>query len=721
MLTLILLISLHGTMALQDSHGAAQDKGLIIFDVSHGVWRDPDHGEFTISEGYSILAEALRDEGFTVGENRASLSSGLSAARVLVIVYLGRHLASDELSAIDNFVKNGGGLLILGDCNYNYGSDEYVYLNTLSKKFGIVFNSDTVVDPDDSVASHHKKIVIHDFAEQYITLGTGEIKYVWGSSLTVAPPAEALAFSDEDSWADRNKNSILDSTERRGPLPVVAASEFGQGRVVAIGEKRLLNNAQLGDRLVDIGGMGLDTLGFAVRAFHWLAKAQQDITIMRSGNVIGIVPNQIYQKYESRVSFTMDLLNKADRILENVYHKTFQNVIWEVTRSTTPSDPRAWGASFSRNKIFVRADVLDDEWYVEDITHELTHSLGHYRESYMIPPWLDEGLATTFSAIVPSYVGLNADASRIAQKLAGCGTEYMQHKYNYVLTWNYTQSNERCPTYGFAYHVTRYLVDNYGVGLVPSFFRLLELEGYPLLQIQDPRTGEFDLATYTSMVVQHLVVLAGSSDLVAKFKEWRFPVTSKTEADISKALSEHPSIRILKSADKSSAGTNENTKVLLEISNTGGTVLSSVEVLDSIPPDFEMINDSLSWRGTLAPGQTAQFSYIVRASIAQKYELPRAIGFYPDASGTFHVARSNIVPHETTITATVTETTVTAKPETTTSLTSLSTETMLSTMRSETTMQAGYGPLTSEALVLVGLAFMILAIAGIFYLRRRGK
>jgi hypothetical protein len=88
MLTIILLITLQGAMALQDSHGASQDKGVILFDVSHGVWRDPDHGEFTISAGYSILAQALRDEGFVVGENRASLSSGLSEAKVLVIVYL---------------------------------------------------------------------------------------------------------------------------------------------------------------------------------------------------------------------------------------------------------------------------------------------------------------------------------------------------------------------------------------------------------------------------------------------------------------------------------------------------------------------------------------------------------------------------------------------------------------------------------------------------------
>lgn len=710
MLALILLIALQGTMVLQDSHAAAQDKGLIIFDVSHGIWRDPDHGEFTISAGYSILAEALTDEGFTVGENRLSLSSGLTEARVLVIVYLGQPLTSDELSAIDNFVKNGGGLLILGDCNYSYGSEEYGYLNVLSRKFGIAFNSDTVVDPDDSVASHHKKIVVHDFADQYITLGTGEIKYVWGSSLAVTPPAEALAFSDEDSWADRNRNNILDSTERRGPLPVVAASEFGQGRVVAIGEKRLLNNAQLGDRLVDIGGMELDTLGFAVRAFHWLAKAQQDITIVRSGNVVGMVPNRIYLTYESRVSFTMDLLNKADHILENVYHKTFQNIAWEVTKSTTPSDPRAWGACLSRNKIFIRADVLNDEWYVEDIVHELTHSFGHYRESYMIPPWLDEGLATTFSAIVPSYLGLNVDASKITQKLANCGAEYMQHNYNYALTWNYTRSNERCPTYGFAYYITRYMVDNYGIELVPGFFRLLELEGYPLLQIQDPQTGESDLATYTSMVVQRLVVLAGSSDLVAKFKEWHFPMASKTEADISKALSEHPSIRILKSADKSDLGVNGRIRVLLEVSNIGGTALSNVEVLDSIPLEFELASGSLGWKGPLASGQTTQFSYVMQSSVVDNYQLPTAIGYYSDASGKLHVARSNVVPYRVTTSTTASVTTET-----------LATETAISTQTTWIGTEAHAEAFGPAIVALVGIVSIVAVVVGIFYPRRRRK
>jgi hypothetical protein len=714
MLALILLIALQGTMVLQNSQGTAQDKGLVIFDVSHGIWRDPDHGEFTISAGYSILAEALRDEGFTVGENRLSLSSGLSEARVLVIVYLGQPLTSDELSAIDNFVKNGGGLLILGDCNYNYGSDEYGYLNTLSKKFGITFNSDTVVDPDDSVASHHKKIVIHDFADQYITLGTGEIKYVWGSSLTVTPPAQALAFSDDDSWADRNKNSMLDSTERRGPLPVVAASEFGQGRVVAIGEKRLLNNAQLGDRLIDIGGMELDTLGFAVRAFHWLAKAQQDVTVVRSGNVIGIVPNQLYQRYESRVSFTMDLLNKADHVLGNVYHKTFQNIAWEVTRSTTPSDPQAWGACLSRNKIFFRADVLDEQeaTYIEDTIHELTHSYSHYREAYMIPPWLDEGLATTFSAIIPLHIGLNDYASRIDQKLSGCGREYADQNYNYVLTWNYTRSNERCPTYGFAYYITRYMVDNYGVELVPGFFKLLELEAYPLLQVRDPPNGQFDLTVYTNMLIQRLVVLAGNGELLAKFKEWHFPIASKTEADISRALSEHPLIKIVKSVDKADQGASQGIRVFLNISNVGGTALFNVEVLDSVPLEFELANGNLSWKGALTPGQTMQLSYTMQASSPSNYQLPTAIGYYSDASGKFHVTRSNVIPYDVTTSTTASMTTVTIATETETVIASQTT--MVST---EATAEA-FG---TSTVTLVGIISVIVVVAVIFYLRKRGK
>jgi hypothetical protein len=706
----LLVVSLFG-LAVQDSHVAAQGKGLVTFDVSHGVWRDPDHGEFTISDGYSILAEALRDEGFTVGENRVSLSSGLSGARVLVIVYLGQPLTKDELSAIDSFVNNGGGLLILGDCNYNYGSDEYNYLNTLSRKFGIAFNSDTIVDYDDSVASHHKKIVIHEFADHDITLGTGEINYVWGSSLTINPPAKALAFSDEDSWGDRNKNNILDSTERLGPLPVVAASEFGQGRVVVIGEKRLLNNAQLGDRLVDIGGMELDTLGFAVRAFHWLAKAQQDITIVRSGNVIGIVPNSLYHTYESRISFTMDLLNKADHILESIYHKTFRGVIWEVVKSNTPSDPRAWGACLSRNKIFFRADVFaeDEATYSEDTVHELTHSYSHYREAYMIPPWLDEGLATAFSAIVPAYIGLNDYASRTDQKLASCGREYADHNYDYVLTWNYTRSDERCPTYGFAYHVTRYLVDGYGVELIPYFFKLLELEAYPLIQVHDPPTGQFDLAAYTSMVIQHLVVLAGDGDLLAKFKEWQFPIASKTEADISNALSEHRLIKIVKSVDKADQGASQGIRVLLEISNVGGTALSNVEVLDSIPLEFDLVNGSLGWRGTLAPGQLMQFSYITQAMAEGNYRLPTAIGYYSDASGKLHVARSNVVPYGVATSTTVSMTIATE------------TETVIASQTTMVSTEAHAEAFGTSTVTLVGIVSIIVVVAGIFYLRKRGK
>jgi len=709
-LTLIMLMAMQATMAVGSSHGAAQDKGRILFDVSHGVWSDPDHGKFTISDGYSILAEALREEGFTVDENRVSLSTGLSGAKVLVLVYLERPLAGQESAAVETFVKNGGGLLVLGDCSYNYGSEQYGYLNRVSQKFGILFNSDVIVDYNDSIASHHKKIVIHQFADHEITLGTGEIKYVWGSSLTVSPPAQALGFSDEDSFADRNRNNVADSTEKRGPLPVVAASEFGEGRVVAIGEKRLFNKAQLGDRLVDVGGWDLDTLHFAIKTFHWLAKAQRDVTVVQSGEVVAIVPNQIYSSQKPRVLFTIDLLNKARPVLEAAYHKTYDRIIWEVVGYSTPPDPRAWGASFSRNKIYNRVDTLSDTDanHIETMIHELAHSYDHYREAYAIPPWLDEGLATAFSAIVPAYIGMSEYASRIDQKLAGCGKEYVDRHYNYVLTWNYTLSQERCPTYGFAYYVTRNLVDDYGVQLVPAFFRSLEIERYPFMELQDPPRGRFDLTSYTSMVVEHLVVLAGNERLLQEFKEWHFPISSETESDISRKLGEDPSVEVLKSVNTPAANVGESVRVILEISNIGKSDLLNVEILDSVPLGFAMTNGTLSWTGALARGQSIMLSYAMEGGTAGKYQLPTATAFYSYPSGRLHVARSNPLQYEVI-------------GQTTTSITSLSTAHTEPPLMTETGMTTSSAPadVLPKLLPIIGAAFIILVIVGAFLLRRR--
>lgn len=706
-------------------------KGLLLFDTSHGVWSDPYHGKFTVSDGYSTLAGALREEGFEVAEIKAGpiRPSTLANATVLVIVYLESGLGKEESAAIQSFVQNGGGLLILGDCNYNYGTGEYAGLNALSHNFGITFNDDTVLDPDDSTPTRPKKIIIHEFAEHEITFATGSILYVWGSSLSLQSSARAIAFTDQDSWGDRNRDDIQQHSEARGPLPVVAVSEYGQGRVLAIGEKRLFTSLQLANSIPQsaiLYGIGFDTLQFARKAFFWLAHAQkQGIIPLEEGKVQATIPRDVYEIYQDRIDSTLTLLNKADELLSQLYGKKFDKIAWEVIPpNSRPNDPHTVDATMSRNKIVTRTYTFSSNFqneadYVGMMLHEYTHSFNHFHESYLVTSWLDEGLAYAVPVLIMPRLGFGQLASQLDEGLRHSADRYIENRYNTVLSWNYTSFEQRGPTYGFAYYVVKSIVEKEGWEVFESMFRLLELEGYPLTKAEDQTNGQIDFVAHANMLIQRLVILSGDSALLANFKEWHFPVASKTESVVSNALGEAPSVKVVKSVDKIAEKSNEEVQAFLEISNVGKTSLPNVEVLDSIPLNLRLTSGSLTWKGTLVPGQIAQLSYAMQVSIAGRYQLPTAIGFYPDASGKFHVTRSSPGSYQMTTSTTATETSAAATTETITSPMTLHTETVLSTQTRETVL-APYGLLT-ETVVLVGLTFMILAIVGAFYLRRRRK
>ena len=88
--------------------------GNILWDTSHGVYLD-----FSPSGWYSELAAAVTAQGFTVDENNSGvLNLNLSNYEIIVVNVTSAWnsaYSSAEVTAIQNFVNGGGGLLIMGD------------------------------------------------------------------------------------------------------------------------------------------------------------------------------------------------------------------------------------------------------------------------------------------------------------------------------------------------------------------------------------------------------------------------------------------------------------------------------------------------------------------------------------------------------------------------------------------------------------------------------
>jgi len=152
----------------------------------------------------------------------------------------------DEINSIKNWVFEGGALFLL----YEYEVDKWLSnINELSNQFGIHFNNNVLLDSIHCIGTPSVvNITITDNSHP-ILKDLSSIIYYTGCTLSTKGDSHGILFSDHDSIP---------------PLsPVIAVSEFGKGRVVAMGETDLFDS----DRLKEA-----DNSKLLVNIFKWLSS-----------------------------------------------------------------------------------------------------------------------------------------------------------------------------------------------------------------------------------------------------------------------------------------------------------------------------------------------------------------------------------------------------------------------------------------------------------------
>ena len=132
----------------------------ILFDEGHG--QDRWFGIApTIAKGYLRIATAIRqrmDVAYLPAGSRISAES-LQAHNALVLA-LGpqgqTQLTDEEQQAIHEFVRNGGGLLVLGAYTGDWHHEGN--LNQLLGEYGMAFNRDVVMQPGARVATESSRV-----------------------------------------------------------------------------------------------------------------------------------------------------------------------------------------------------------------------------------------------------------------------------------------------------------------------------------------------------------------------------------------------------------------------------------------------------------------------------------------------------------------------------------------------------------------------------------
>jgi hypothetical protein len=254
------------------------------------VMFDEAHHNFHTTEGrYKPFVDLMINDGYRVIRNRQSFSKQtLNSYKILVIANaLGAEedddagaddsaFSADEITAVHDWVKDGGALLLIAD-HAPFGGAAAV----LANKFGVDMSKGYTFDPENSAANLPTQLIFSRenklLATHPITEGRNEkervnlVRSFTGQSLK-GPEGSAGILNLASTAFDRPTFGAETSSSAAGRTQAVAF-KFGKGRVVVQGEAAMLS-AQISG--VDKHPMGMNVPGndnrqYALNLMHWLS------------------------------------------------------------------------------------------------------------------------------------------------------------------------------------------------------------------------------------------------------------------------------------------------------------------------------------------------------------------------------------------------------------------------------------------------------------------
>ena len=254
------------------------------------VMFDEAHHNFHTTEGrYKPFVDLMLNDGYRVIRNRQSFSKQrLETYKILVIANaLGAEedddagadesaFNDDEITAIHDWVKDGGALLLIAD-HAPFGGAAAA----LANKFGVDMSKGYTFDPANSVDNSPTQLV---FSRENKLLGTHPItegrnenerikivRSFTGQSLK-GPEGSTAILGLANTAFDRPTYAAETSTPATGRAQAVAF-KFGKGRVLIQGEAAMLSAQIAGpdNHPMGMNVPGNDNRQYALNLMHWLS------------------------------------------------------------------------------------------------------------------------------------------------------------------------------------------------------------------------------------------------------------------------------------------------------------------------------------------------------------------------------------------------------------------------------------------------------------------
>jgi len=224
----------------------------VVMSLALLVWYFPPTGDFRIDNPFWNGLTDFRERNNAAGiTSLADLPADPGNSTLIVIPYV--PLNGSALSAIRQFVVQGGVLLIMDD--YGYGNQVLEYLGAEMR-----FTGERLMDP---IFNYRNAMFPRASDLSYPLNGTGDIALNHATSLTVSGGSvSVIVRSSEFSFLDTDGNSARSAGDPSGPLPVAGYQKLGDGCVIAVADPSIIINSMAGvdgnslaaGRLVNLDG-----------------------------------------------------------------------------------------------------------------------------------------------------------------------------------------------------------------------------------------------------------------------------------------------------------------------------------------------------------------------------------------------------------------------------------------------------------------------------------
>ncbi|HEY9701342.1 MAG TPA: GldG family protein, partial [Allocoleopsis sp.] len=203
----------------------------IISDRSDKIYFLAGHGEEDLSSVISLAVNTLKEQNYQIESlNLTQIKSVPKSAKILVIAGAKQALLKGEITAIEEYLKNGGSVLLMIDYNSKFDLDD------LGKKWGIELDKRLIIDASERIAGlDPSAVVITNYGNHPITQNFKNNMSFYPGSIPIqfkqiqGIEAQPILITDKKSWAESTPEKqpfdYNEGEDKLGPLILGIALE----------------------------------------------------------------------------------------------------------------------------------------------------------------------------------------------------------------------------------------------------------------------------------------------------------------------------------------------------------------------------------------------------------------------------------------------------------------------------------------------------------------